>query len=193
MPEVSVIIPTYNSARYMTAAVDSVLAQTFTDYEILVIDDGSTDETEAVMGRYGPPVLLLPQRNGGVSVARNRGLEASRGRYVAFLDADDTWLPNKLERQLAELGKHPEAPRLLFGLHRGRFPARSARHPAEQAPGAGPGRSPPAGECHRQHLHRALRALALRDGGGVRPRPQPVRRLGHVGPPGQPHRIPLRG
>jgi glycosyltransferase involved in cell wall biosynthesis len=105
MPHVSVIIPTYNSARYLEAAVESALAQTCRDLEILVIDDGSTDETEEVMRRYGALVRYLRQPNRGVAVARNRGIAESRGRYLAFLDADDTWLPRKLERQLAALGQ----------------------------------------------------------------------------------------
>jgi len=103
MPEVSVIIPTYNSARYLGEAVDSVLEQSYKDIEVLVIDDGSTDETESVMSKYGPPVRYIRQKNGGVSVARNRGIEESVGRYIAFLDADDTWLSNKLERQISAL------------------------------------------------------------------------------------------
>lgn len=107
MPEVSVVIPTYNSARYVIEAVNSVLAQTYQDFEVLVIDDGSTDETEAVMRRYQAPVRYIRQPNGGVAVARNRGITESRGRYVAFLDADDTWLPHKLERQLAALQGQP--------------------------------------------------------------------------------------
>lgn len=107
MPEVSVIIPTYNSARYLTQAVDSVLAQSFKDFEVLVIDDGSTDDTEAVMRRYGQPVRYIHKENGGVSTARNRGIAESRGRYAAFLDADDTWLPEKLERQLRALNENP--------------------------------------------------------------------------------------
>ena len=108
MPEVSVIIPTYNSARYLVEAVDSVLAQSYKDFEILVIDDGSTDETTAVMSKYGPTVRYIRQKNGGVSAARNKGIEESTGRYVAFLDADDTWLPNKLERQISELKAHSD-------------------------------------------------------------------------------------
>lgn len=107
MPEISVIIPTYNSSRYVTEAVDSVLAQTFDDFEIIVIDDGSTDDTETVMSRYLSPVRYVRQANGGVSRARNRGIEESRGRYVAFLDADDTWLPNKLEKQMEAIRKQP--------------------------------------------------------------------------------------
>lgn len=108
MPEVSVIIPTYNSAHYLTQAVASVLAQTFQDFEVLVIDDGSTDETEAVMSGYAPPVRYIRQPNGGVAAARNRGIAESRGRYIAFLDADDMWMSRKLERQLAALGQHQD-------------------------------------------------------------------------------------
>jgi glycosyltransferase involved in cell wall biosynthesis len=100
---ISVIIPTYNSERFVTEAIDSVLAQTFKDFEILVIDDGSTDETESLMRRYDAPVRYIRQENGGVAVARNRGIEESRGKYIAFLDADDTWFPEKLERQLRSL------------------------------------------------------------------------------------------
>ena len=101
--QVSVIIPTYNSARYLGEAIDSVLAQTFRDFEVLVIDDGSSDETETMMRRYGPPVRYIRQKNSGVAVARNRGILEGRGRYVAFLDADDTWLAHKLEKQIEAL------------------------------------------------------------------------------------------
>ena len=103
MPEVSVIIPTFNSAQYVTDAVDSVLNQSFGDLEVLVIDDGSTDDTESVMSRYGAPVRYIRQQNGGVAEARNRGITQSRGRYVAFLDADDTWLPDKLAKEVTAL------------------------------------------------------------------------------------------
>ena len=103
MPTVSVVIPTYNAARYVGAAVDSVLGQTFRDVEVVVVDDGSTDDTAAVLSRYGQPVRYLRQENSGVSAARNRGIQESIGRYVAFLDADDTWFPEKLDRQIAAL------------------------------------------------------------------------------------------
>lgn len=103
--EVSVIIPTYNSARFLVEAIDSALAQTFKDIEVLVIDDGSTDETASLVRKYGPPVRYIRQENRGVAGARNRGIEESRGKYVAFLDADDTWFPHKIERQVAALGK----------------------------------------------------------------------------------------
>jgi glycosyltransferase involved in cell wall biosynthesis len=107
MPAVSVVIPTYNSAQYLAEAIDSVLAQTYKDFELLVVDDGSTDDTEELMRQYGPPVHYLRKPNGGVSTARNLGIEQSKGRYVGFLDADDTWFPEKLERQLAALADHP--------------------------------------------------------------------------------------
>jgi len=106
MPEVSVVIPTYNSARYLTEAIDSVLAQSFKDFEVLVIDDGSTDETESLIQRYGAEVRYVRQQNSGVAIARNRGIEQSRGRYVSFLDADDTWSASKLERQLAAMSEN---------------------------------------------------------------------------------------
>lgn len=109
MPTVSVVIPAYNAARYAEAAVDSVLGQKYKDVEVLVVDDGSTDGTEAVLSRYGNAIRYLRQRNGGVSAARNRGIQESTGRYVAFLDADDTWFPDKLGRQIAALessGQH---------------------------------------------------------------------------------------
>lgn len=106
MPEVSVVIPTYNSARYLAEAIDSVLAQSFKDFEVIVIDDGSMDETEELMRRYGAQARYIRQQNSGVAIARNRGIEQSRGRYVSFLDADDTWVSAKLERQLAALGQN---------------------------------------------------------------------------------------
>src|SRR5262245_55236073 len=105
---VSVIIPTYNSARFLPDAIGSVLAQTFCDFEVIVIDDGSTDDTETVVARYGAAVRCIHQPNSGVAVARNRGIEEARGRYVAFLDADDTWFPHKLERQVSALDNHAQ-------------------------------------------------------------------------------------
>lgn len=106
MPEVSVIIPTYNSASFIGDAVESVLNQSFTDFEVLVIDDGSTDDTEKALEQYASSVRYIRQPNGGVAAARNRGIAESRGRLVAFLDADDTWFQSKLERQVAALGQH---------------------------------------------------------------------------------------
>jgi glycosyltransferase involved in cell wall biosynthesis len=101
--KVSVVMPSYNAARFVTAAIDSVLAQTVQDFEILVVDDGSTDDTCEVLAKYDAPIKYLYKPNGGVSSARNFGIENARGKYIAFLDADDLWLPEKLEKQLAIL------------------------------------------------------------------------------------------
>ncbi|NLT72664.1 MAG: glycosyltransferase, partial [Chloroflexi bacterium] len=109
-PTVSVIIPTYNRCSYVQQAIDSVLAQTHTDYEIIVIDDGSTDGTgEALRERYGDRITYEWQENQGESVARNRGIALAQGEYIAFLDSDDLWLPEKLEKQVAYLEEHPDA------------------------------------------------------------------------------------
>lgn len=107
-PAVSVVIPAYNAAACVARAVDSVLAQSWTDRELLVVDDGSRDGTVAVLGAYGDRVRVLTQANAGPAAARNLGLRQARGRYVAFLDADDWWLPSKLSRQVELLDQRPE-------------------------------------------------------------------------------------
>jgi len=98
---VSVIIPTYNCGHYVEDAVESVLNQTYRPFEIIVVDDGSTDDTGSILKKYKNRVQVTTQVNQGSSKARNVGLERSRGEYVAFLDADDRWRPEKLEWQLA--------------------------------------------------------------------------------------------
>jgi len=101
MPRVSVIIPTYNRKDYVQEAIDSVLAQTYTDYEIIVVDDGSTDGTGKVLqARYRDRIRYVWQENQGESVARNCGIEMSTGTYIGLLDSDDVWLPDKLSRQV---------------------------------------------------------------------------------------------
>jgi len=105
MTRVSVIIPTYNRAATLPRAIDSALEQTIDDLEVVVVDDGSTDDTESVLAAYEDPRVrpVVHATNQGANVARNTGLEHARGEYVAFLDSDDEWHPEKLERQLAAL------------------------------------------------------------------------------------------
>jgi glycosyltransferase involved in cell wall biosynthesis len=105
---VSVVIPTYNSGQLVTEAIESILAQTSPVHEILVVDDGSTDDTLVRMSQFGPPVRYIKKENGGVSSARNRGVQEAKGEWIAFLDADDVWNPKKLELQLKALNSRPE-------------------------------------------------------------------------------------
>lgn len=107
-PVVSVIIPAFNAAWCVERAIESVLAQTFSDFELIVVDDGSTDDTREILNLYSSHLTVVSQPNGGMSSARNAGIRAARGRYLAFLDADDRWLPSKLERQVALLDQHPD-------------------------------------------------------------------------------------
>lgn len=104
---ISVVIPCYNQARFLAEAIESVLAQTYPHTEIVVIDDGSTDDPAAVVCRY-PEVLFSRQENRGPAAARNAGLRASTGQYAVFLDADDRLLPPALGRGLRHLTEHPE-------------------------------------------------------------------------------------
>ena len=105
-PLVSVIIPAFNRGYCLANTLRSVLAQTFTDFEIIVVDDGSTDDTAAVARSFGDRVRLVSQKNCGPAAARNAGIRSARGRWIAFQDSDDLWHPKKLERQLAVLKKH---------------------------------------------------------------------------------------
>ena len=105
-PAISVIIPAFNRGYCLANTLRSVLAQTFTDFEIIVVDDGSTDDTAAVARSFGDRVRLVSQKNGGVSAARNLGIRSARGAWIAFQDSDDLWHPKKLERQMAVLKKN---------------------------------------------------------------------------------------
>jgi len=108
MPEVSVIIPTYNRREFLREALTSVLAQTYHDFELIVVDDGSDDDTAAVVQEFAG-VRYVFQPNHGVSAARNRGVALSSGALLAFLDSDDLWQPRKLEQQVAFFSAHPHA------------------------------------------------------------------------------------
>ncbi len=108
MPRVSVIIPTFNCARFLGRALDTAFAQTFTDYEVIVVDDGSTDNTQDVLGRYGAKINYLYQPNRGLSAARNLALSKASGELIAYLDADDMWYPHKLKQQVAFLDAHTD-------------------------------------------------------------------------------------
>ena len=111
MPKVSVIIPTYNRLPMLKEAVESVLAQDFKDFELIVVDDGSTDGTADEITHYGGRVKLLRhQENRGVSAARNSGILHARGKHIGFLDSDDLWVKGKLKTQVNFLDENPQYP-----------------------------------------------------------------------------------
>jgi glycosyltransferase involved in cell wall biosynthesis len=99
-PRVSVVVPTFNRSRLLSNAIESVLAQTYTDYELIVIDDGSTDDTHEKLKAYMERIRYFYQENRGASAAQNKGIEVARGKWVSILASDDVWLPTKLERQI---------------------------------------------------------------------------------------------
>lgn len=105
---VSVIIPNFNYAQYLGEAIESALGQTYSNLEVIVVDDGSTDNSQEILERYADRVTIIEQRNSGVCVARNRGVAESKGEYIAFLDADDIWLPEKIEKQVKAFAESPE-------------------------------------------------------------------------------------
>ena len=109
MPKVSVIIPTYNRSGFLEEAIESVFSQDFRDFELIVVDDGSTDGTRDMIGRYSERLTCLYQERQGVSCARNTGIRASSGEYIAFLDSDDTWLKKKLSFQVEFFTRNPNA------------------------------------------------------------------------------------
>ncbi len=109
-PLASIIIPTWNAGRYVAEAVDSALAQTYPNCEVIVVDDGSTDSTKAVLEPYtsAKKIIYIYQKNGGLSTARNAGIRASRGAYIALLDSDDIFLSEKIAEQVQYLETHPD-------------------------------------------------------------------------------------
>ena len=105
---VSVVIPTYNSEQFILEALNSVFNQTYENYEVIIIDDGSTDDTATALEPFADRIRYYFQRNQGLAVARNNGLEKTLGEFVTYLDADDIWLPDNLNIKTKVLFKHPE-------------------------------------------------------------------------------------
>jgi glycosyltransferase involved in cell wall biosynthesis len=109
MPKVSIVIPAYNAMKYLPETVASVFQQTFEDYEVIIVNDGSTDDIESWFAQFNnPKTRLITQENQGLSGARNTGILNATGEYVALLDADDLWVPTKLEKQVKLLDESPE-------------------------------------------------------------------------------------
>jgi glycosyltransferase involved in cell wall biosynthesis len=136
-PTVSVIIPAYNAAAHLGEALESLLRQTYPAAEIIVVDDGSTDGTQQVLRGYHDSVRTIRQENTGAGAARNRGLSAATGKYVAFMDADDVCAPERLQQQVAALQRTPEAIACFTGYWQfdasGRFAEQAASSPPADA------------------------------------------------------------
>jgi glycosyltransferase involved in cell wall biosynthesis len=118
MARVSVILPVHNGASTIARAIDSVFAQSFTDYEIVVVDDGSTDESASVLSGYGDRIRVISQSNRGVSASRNAGMRSAAGDYIAFLDDDDEWMPEMLARCASVLDQDPNCVLAYAGVLR---------------------------------------------------------------------------
>lgn len=114
-PAVSIVLPAYNSTRYIESTLGSIYAQTLQDFEVLLVDDGSTDDTAAIVARQHPQVRLFRQANAGISQARNTGLRHARGRYIAFMDHDDYWHSRKLEHHVRVLDEADASVGACFG------------------------------------------------------------------------------
>jgi len=146
-PVVSVVIPTFDRRDMAAVAVESVLSQTFGDFELVVVDDGSTDGTAVFLRKEfpDPRLRVIVQENRGASAARNRGVDGTTGRWVAFLDSDDSWLPRKLERQLEELRLLPDVPACY--TRRSGTGAALGRTPRTSTPNTRDGSSPAVWPC----------------------------------------------
>jgi len=142
MPLVTVIIPAYNAGRTITAALQSVVAQTFRDYEIVVVDDGSADDTALRVAEFSDRVIYVRLANGGPASARNEALRRATGKYIAFLDADDVWLPRKLERQVAYFDCFPETGLLHSAALVSHAPTQKALETLDVVPPAELGEAP---------------------------------------------------
>ena len=137
-PLVSIVIPTYNCERYIRETVQSIVDQTMADWELVIVDDGSTDATVDIARKLDPRIQVLEQANAGVCVARNRGFEASRGRFLCFMDHDDIWYPEKLARQMGWMERRPElgvvySNCIFWHARDGAFPTPAQMRPADDA------------------------------------------------------------
>jgi len=136
MPAITVVISTFNYGRFLEEAIQSVLAQSFRDFEVIVVDGGSTDNTREVVGRFGAQLRFLQVPSRWPNRSRNAGIAAATGDFIAFLDADDKWLPQKLELQMAVARKYPDVGLIYGGMYRfeSRTGALIVRHPIEKCP-----------------------------------------------------------
>lgn len=117
-PKISIVIPTYNQSEYLQEAVESVLNQTYKNIEIIIVDDGSTDNTLGVVRSFdNNKIIYIQQKNKGASSARNTGIKKANGEYIAFLDSDDLWLKNKLRKQIDFIKENPEIGLLGTGCY----------------------------------------------------------------------------
>lgn len=115
-PEVSVILPAYNAERFLKEAIDSVLEQTYSNFELIIINDGSTDNTDAIIQSYSDPrIVYIKQENQGLARALNNGIAKARGNFIARMDADDICMPTRFEKQVKYLQRHPEVSLLSTG------------------------------------------------------------------------------
>lgn len=138
---VSVVIPAYNAERYIREAIESVLAQDYRPIEVIVVDDGSSDATATIVESFGSEVRCIRQENAGTAAARNVGVQASRGAFLAHHDADDLWTPGRLSLQMKALEAHPELDavsghvQIFFSPELSEEERRNIRNPTSPVPG----------------------------------------------------------
>ena len=161
MPHVTVIIPAYNAGRTITAALESVFAQTYSDFDVIVVDDGSTDDTALRVAEWGARVTYIRQQNGGPASARNEAVRHSRSPLIAFLDADDVWLPRKLERQVAYFARFPETGLLHSAAIVSRTPTQAVLDTADTVPVEVLGAAPTNVFCDLFHARLEINTLTV--------------------------------
>ncbi len=142
MPDVSIVVPAFNAGRTISAALESVFAQTYRDFEVIVVDDGSADDTGRRVAEFGDRVAYAYQTNRGPWHARNEGIARARGRLIAFLDADDVWFPRKLQRQVAYFAQHPSTGLLHTSALISATPTMTTRDTVDGVPLDGPSHPP---------------------------------------------------